>query len=98
MDDKFNPANVSFFDKLSCFYDKNIGEFFDFFAFEYKFSLVLIFLTISQCFGITKLEIFKKKKTPIPVGDNVESCLFENWSCMDWCFSSFPEIHKVIAQ
>jgi hypothetical protein len=28
MDDEFNPANVSFFDKLSCFYDKNIGEFF----------------------------------------------------------------------
>jgi hypothetical protein len=88
MDDEFNPVNVSFFNKLSCFYDKSIREIFEFSLLSINFTDSNFFLKISQCFDITKLENFKKKKTPIPVGDNIQSCLFENWSCMDLVF--FP--------
>jgi len=78
MDDEFNPANFYFFsNKLSCFYDKNIGEIFEFLLLSINFTDSIFFWKISQCFDITKLENFKKKKTPIPVGDNIESCLFE---------------------
>jgi hypothetical protein len=38
MDDEFNPANVSVFNKFSCFYDKNIGEIFEFFLLIINFT------------------------------------------------------------